>query len=243
MLGEHEDVISFKINRHLFVGIIVGIVIGSLGTVGGAALVKKIGGGGERTFALDQPTAKDTNPQAEPAPSKPVAIKVTSADHIRGNKNAPVVMVEYSDYQCPFCSRHHVTMQSIMKKYGDKVAWVYRHYPLPFHEQAKPAANAAECANAQGKFWEFTDEVFATQDQISGADYFTKIASKLGLDASKFKTCVDAKKYESRIDTDTQEGGSYGVSGTPATFINGVLVSGAVPESEFSKAIESALGK
>ena len=173
---------------------------------------------------------------------------VTKDDHIRGDlSKAKVVMVEYSDFQCPYCGKHDPTMQQIMKDYGDDVAWVYRHFPLSFHPNAEPTALASECASEQGKFWEFSDAMFAGQSaNLSGdadtADAFVqKTAKSLGLDMTKFNDCVDSAKYQSVIDDDQASGQNAGVNGTPATFINGTLVSGAVPYTSMKKIIDDAI--
>lgn len=169
--------------------------------------------------------------------------EVTEDDHVRGDlKKAKVVLVEYSDYECPFCGRHHPTMQQVMDEYGDDVAWVYRHFPLSFHPQATPSALAAECAAEQDKFWEFSDELFANQDSLSD-EYYAEVASKLKLNTSKFNDCYESKKYASEVTEDTSSGRTAGVSGTPATFINGQLVSGAVPFETLKQVIDAELAK
>lgn len=173
---------------------------------------------------------------------------VTDSDHIRGDlSKAKVVLVEYSDFQCPYCGKHDPTMQQIMEDYGDDVAWVYRHFPLSFHPNAVPAALASECASEQGKFWEFSDAMFAGQTAgLSGdADttdaFIQKTAKSLGLDMTKFNDCVESEKYQSVIDDDYASGQAAAVSGTPATFVNGTLVSGAVPLASMKKIIDDAI--
>jgi protein-disulfide isomerase len=174
--------------------------------------------------------------------------EVTDADHVRGDlSTAKVVIVEYSDFECPFCSRHHPTLQGIFEDYGDDVAWVYRHFPLSFHPEANPAALASECANEQGKFWEYADALFENQDQLS-EDYYKSLAKELGLKTSQFNDCLDTAKYQDVIDADAASGRAAGVSGTPATFINGTMVTGstgssvgAAPKSTFTAIIDAAL--
>ncbi|HCC83685.1 TPA: hypothetical protein DEP96_02445 [Candidatus Uhrbacteria bacterium] len=185
--------------------------------------------------------------KANPAAAAPVAAgklaAVTATDHVRGDlKKAKVVMIEYSDYECPFCGRHNPTMQQLSEKYGDDVAWVLRHFPLSFHPEAMPAANAAECASEQGKFWEFTDIMYANQDSLS-SEYYAKVADQLGLKRSQFDDCVKTKKYQSVIDADAATGRTAGVSGTPATFVDGQLISGAVPIDTFTQLIDAAIAK
>ncbi len=174
--------------------------------------------------------------------------EVTDADHVRGDlSKAKVVIVEYSDFECPFCSRHHPTLVDIFDDYGDDVAWVYRHFPLAFHPEANPAALASECANEQGKFWEYADALVENQDQL-GDEYYKSLAKDLSLKTSQFNDCLDTAKYQEVIDADAASGRAAGVSGTPATFINGVLVAGsngssvgAAPKSVFTDIIDAAL--
>lgn len=194
-------------------------------------------------------TAQAAQQQQQNAPAGKLA-EVTSKDHVRGDlKKAKVVLVEYSDFQCPYCGKHDPTMQQIMKDYGDQVAWVYRHFPLSFHPNAEPTALASECASEQGKFWEFADAMFAGQtDNLEGdaatTDAFVqKTAKDLGLNMTKFNDCVKTSKYQSVIDDDTASGKTAGVNGTPATFVNGTLVSGAVPYASMKKIIDDAIAK
>lgn len=184
----------------------------------------------------------DTGSTGGTATQKTLAA-VTDEDHVRGDiDKAKVVIVEYSDYECPFCGRHHPTMLDIMDQYGDDVAWVYRHFPLSFHPEAKPAALAAECAAEQNKFWEYTDELFTNQSSL-GDDYYGELATDLGLNRSQFDDCLESEKYASKVTSDTSSGRAAGVSGTPATFVNGQMVSGAVPLETFVDLIDAELAK
>lgn len=189
---------------------------------------------------------------AAPAAAPAVAGKLepaTDKDHVRGDlKKAKVVLIEYSDFQCPYCEKHDPTMQQIVKEYGDQVAWVYRHFPLSFHPNAVPVALASECASEQGKFWEFADAMYADQEQISGdaaasTAFVNKTASSLKLDIKKFNECVSTAKYQDVVDNDSATGRTAGVNGTPATYINGTLVSGAVPYASMKKMIDDAIAK
>jgi protein-disulfide isomerase len=171
--------------------------------------------------------------------------EVTDADHVRGDANAPVTIVEYSDFECPFCSRFHPTMVQAMSEYAGKIKWVYRHFPLSFHPSALPAANASECASAQGKFWEYADALFANQTTL-GADLYTKIAGDLGLNMKKFSDCVAASTYASVISDDQAGGGAAGITGTPGSIIVAAdgtkqLVPGAVPYEQLKTMIDAAL--
>lgn len=227
--------VSFTINRHVVIGLAIGLVLGSLLTVLGARLMDSSSAGNGSVGIVDT-----ANPEA---PLAPIAeITISDSDYVRGSKDAPVVLVEYSDFQCSFCKRHHSTMQSIVDKYGDQVAWVYKHFPLEFHPQAIPAALASECAGEQGKFWEFTDKLIEKQSQLGDALY-NQLASDLGLDTSKFSQCYTSGKYNDKVTAHQQEGAANGVSGTPATFVNGVMVSGAVPLPQFEQVIDQELRK
>lgn len=175
-----------------------------------------------------------------PTTTKSAVPAVTDADHIRGNPNAKVVMIEYSDFECPFCERHHPNMLQLEEEFGDDIAWVYRHYPLSFHPDAFPAAVASECANEQGKFWEYADGLFENQ-ALLGDDYYPELAGELGLNVSQFETCLDSGKYDDFINGQQAAGTAAGVTGTPATFINGQLVSGAVPYASLQGIVEAAL--
>lgn len=158
----------------------------------------------------------------------------------RGPAGAPIELVEFSDFQCPFCLRANPTVRQVLDTYGDRIRFVYRHYPLPSHPNARPAAEAAECAAEQGKFWPYHDKLFASQSKLADAD-LKQDAAELGLDTAKFDACVDSHKYRKQIEADVQAGQEAGVDGTPAFFINGRLISGAQPYDVFKKVIDEEL--
>jgi protein-disulfide isomerase len=158
----------------------------------------------------------------------------------KGPANAPIEMIEFSDFQCPFCLRAFPTVAQVIEIYGDRVRLVYRHYPLTNHPDARPAAEAAQCAAEQGKFWQYHDALFGDQAHLSDAD-LKQHATALGMDGAKFNACVDSRKYKADIDTDIQAGNEAGVSGTPAFFINGRILSGALPFDEFKRIIDEEL--
>lgn len=173
-------------------------------------------------------------------------------DAFLGNKNAPVTLIEFSDFQCPFCRKFMIdTLPQIKKEYIDtgKARLVYRDFPLSFHPGATPAAEGAECAEEQGKFWEMHDAIFNEQQkQGSGTIQFTvddvkKWAAKIGLNTSKFNQCLDSGKYKQEVEKDIADGSAAGVSGTPAIFINGRLVVGAQPFAAFKVIIDEELKK
>ena len=196
-------------------------------------------------------TAGTTNTAAAPtntagtvpttAPTK-VDIAVKDTDYIRGNADAKVTLIEYSDFECPFCATVRPTIDQVLEQYGDDVRLIYRHYPLSFHPQAQKAAEASECAAEQDKFWEMHDKLFDmnTAGTLSLAN-FKKAAGELSLNQNQFDTCLDSGKYQQKVTDDLNEGTQYGVQGTPATFVNGTLVSGAVPLAQFTAAVDAAL--
>jgi protein-disulfide isomerase len=188
---------------------------------------------GDTKPAAQQP---EGGPQADP--SKLSA--VTDADHIRGDKNAKVTLIEFSDFQCPYCGRIEPTIEKVLKDYSGKVRLVYRHFPLSFHENAQKAAEASECAGDQGKFWEMHDKLYANQTALTLTD-LKGYAKELGLNTSNFDSCLDSSKYASKVAAQEAEGQASGVDGTPATFVNGTLISGAVPYEQFKAAIDAAL--
>ncbi len=168
-------------------------------------------------------------------------VKVVAGDHIRGDVNAPITIVEFSDFQCPFCSRFHDTMNEVMENYPNQVRWVYKHFPLDsIHPYAREAAEASECAGEQNKFWEYNDELFDNQLKIRSS-YFPKAAESVGLNIKQFNKCLDSGKYADKVEEDYQEGIGLGVRGTPGGFINGKEIGGAQPYSVISEMVNDLL--
>jgi protein-disulfide isomerase len=170
-------------------------------------------------------------------PRQKVAVASGAA---RGPANAPVEVIEFSDFQCPFCLRAHPTVNQVLSTYGDRVRLVYRHYPLPNHPNARPAAEASQCAAEQGKFWQYYDRLFADQTKLS-TDALKQSAADLGMDAGRFNACVDSHKYKDQVEADIKDGNDAGVSGTPAFFINGRMLTGAQPFEAFKRIIDEEL--
>lgn len=184
------------------------------------------------------PSQPSPSPDA-PAPATNQIFNITKSDHVRGDFNAPITLVEFSDFECPFCERHYPTINQILSNYKGKVRLVYKHFPLSFHPNAQKAAESSECAGDQGKFWEYHDKLFTNQPTGYSLDKFKQWAVELKLNAKKFNDCLDSGKYASKVQADSQEGAQKGVNGTPATFVNGQLVSGAVPYEQFKQIIDS----
>lgn len=164
-------------------------------------------------------------------------------EHVRGDIDAPVTIVEFSDFQCPFCLKFHPTMMQVMQNYQGQVKWVYKHFPLDsVHPQARPAAEASECAAEQNKFWEFADGLFENQSKL-GETLYKDLASQFGLDMNQFEYCVSSRKYKDKVEQDLQQGIALGVEGTPGNFINGQSVPGAVPYETLKSSIDQALSE
>jgi protein-disulfide isomerase len=218
-------------------GLIVGYTVGT-GSVGVAVPAQ----------VAQQPTVPSPVAAPEPQPARDVAPVDASTDHVRGNPRATISLIEYSDFECPFCSRHHPTMQQVLDAYGDDVNWVYRHFPLSFHPNAQKAAEASECASELGgneKFWEMADMIF---DKGSDNSQLVAYAKSIGLNETQFTTCLESGKYQKHIQDQMSEGSSAGVNGTPGTIIlhnqtkESRIVSGAQPFTSFKTILDEMLG-
>ena len=209
---------------------------------GGTNLAAGVGNAGNAPAA---PNGKLTEDQAKNVPA------VNDKDHIRGSKDAEILLVEYSDFECPFCERFHPTAKQALDEYGDKIAWVYRQFPLTsIHPRALPSANASECvASLAGNdaFWKFADTVFGNQEKYLTDAGLSEAAVLSGAKKSDFDSCFSSKKFESVV-TDQQSGGeAAGITGTPGSFIINKkgemwLIPGAVPFESLKSTIDEALG-
>lgn len=172
---------------------------------------------------------------------------------VLGNKDAKVTIIEFSDFQCPFCkSFFDDSLALIKKEYVDtgKAKFAYRQYPLTsIHPNAQKSAEASECANDQGKFWEYHDQLFTNQadwESLTGDALlakFSEYASAVGIDGARLSDCVSSGKFADLVKKDSEAGTAAGVDGTPATFVNGIKISGAVPYTEFKAEIDKALAE
>jgi protein-disulfide isomerase len=173
---------------------------------------------------------------------RPPKVKVAyDSARLRGNPKAPVIIVEFSDFQCPYCRKAQPILKDLLAKYEGRVSVAYRDFPLrEIHPQAQLAAEASRCASEQGKFWEYHDLLFANPDKLDRQGLLEHSRS-LKLDEKQFDSCLASGKYKAKIDEDIQEGSQAGVSGTPGFFINGVPVSGAQPEATFERFIKVEL--
>jgi protein-disulfide isomerase len=160
---------------------------------------------------------------------------------LRGSSQAPVMIVEFSDFQCPFCRKVQGTLKSLLERYQGQVSLAYRDFPLRgMHSQAEFAAEASRCAGEQGRFWEYHDLLFANPEKLN-RNGMAGMAAGLNLDEQRFDTCVSSGKYAKQIEQDLQDGIRAGIEGTPGIFINGILLSGAQPQAAFEKIIQAEL--
>lgn len=167
----------------------------------------------------------------------------TDGAPVRGNVNAPVTIVEFSDFHCPFCKKVLPTLAQIESRYGDKVKLVFRDFPIEqIHPGASKAHEAARCANEQGKFWAYHDKLFANGLKPS-PEMLTGLAKEVGLEPVAFETCLGNGKYQAAVKQDIEEGSRAGVTGTPAFFINGRLLTGAQPLEAFARVIDDELAR
>ena len=170
-------------------------------------------------------------------------IALTGRGHTKGPEDAPVTVVEFSDYECPYCRRAEPTVAQVLSEYAGKVRFEYRHFPLEsIHPKARGAGEAAACADEQGRFWEFHEQLFAEGAELAEAN-LVEHATQLGLDVKTFQACLAEGRGRARVDADLAAGEAAGVTGTPAFFVNGVPFSGAIPIEEFRKAIDAELAK
>lgn len=177
---------------------------------------------------------------------------VTAEDHVRGSRNAQVFLVEYSDLECPFCKRFHETAKQVVEDYDGKVSWVYRHYPIAqLHSKAPKQSEATECAfelAGEDGFWKLTDKIYEITPANNGLnmDELPKLAASLGINESRFKSCLDSGKYADKVAKQMQGGTQAGVSGTPGNFVINQkgdvwLIPGAVPLESVKVIIDEAL--
>jgi protein-disulfide isomerase len=158
----------------------------------------------------------------------------------RGPEGAPVTIVEWSDFQCPFCREAQTVLGRLLAEFPEQVRLVFKDFPLRSHEMAVPAALAARCAGDQGRFWEYHDLLFVAQPAFA-RDELVGYARRLGLDGPRFTECLDAARFQEDVMTDQREGRAAGVRATPTFFVNGQKVEGALPIEEFRDAVRRAL--
>jgi len=223
----------------LFSSVMLGYLVWSVSTGKGMLAV----GAGQVAQAPVQVAGAD-----QEAPLQQPAVPVRGpdeTDHVYGPANAPITLIEYSDFECPYCKRHFETVNQIKAEYKDKVRIVFRHFPLDFHPNAQKAAEASECAADVGgndAFWKMHDKIFTAEDiTVAG---LKNLAKEIGLNEGKFNECLDSGKMANVVLAQADEATTFGVQGTPANFINGQEVTGgARPFADFKSAIDSILAQ
>jgi protein-disulfide isomerase len=190
----------------------------------------------EQAAAAPKPAAG-----GDAAPEGKADVKLGDAP-VKGSSSAPVTLIAFSDFQCPFCSRAVPVLKQLEDDYKGKLRIAFKQLPLPFHDKAHLAAEAALAANEQGKFWQYHDKLFANQQNLDRPS-LEKYAEELGLNMSKFKAALDSGKYKDKVDADAKEGAAVGATGTPTFFINGTRVVGAQPVDKFKSVIDDELKK
>jgi protein-disulfide isomerase len=203
--------------------------------------------GQQNAYRVNAAIDEALNPGSSVATPATTATGTVSADNLdlsrapmRGQAQAPVTIIEFSDLQCPFCARVTPTLSELMKQYPDQVRWVFKNFPLDFHVDSPLAHAAALAAERQGKFWEMHDLIFANQRNLK-RDNLLAEARSLNLDMDRFTADLDSADVKQQVETDKKEGQGLGVNGTPAFFINGMFLSGAMPIEQFQAAINNAL--
>ncbi len=179
--------------------------------------------------------------QLENSFNNPLQAEIRSDESFRGNKDAPITLIEYSDFECPFCSRGFNTVMELMKKYDGKIRFAYKHLPLSFHPQAMPASQYYEAIRLQSpeKAWKFHDAIYLNQRALQNGEKFLQAeAKKLGVDMKRLAKDVKSEAVQARIDADMAEAGKFGFQGTPGFLLNGIPVKGAYPTSHFDGLIE-----
>lgn len=203
--------------------------------------LEKIGSSLEKYYqkkqqAMMKKQEDDAQAEMENQFKNPVKIDVGNSP-VRGPADAKVTIIEFSDFQCPFCKRGYDTMEQVAKAYPKDVKIAFKQFPLPFHKEADPAARASWAAGKQGKFWEMHAALFKNQDKL-GAQFYLDQAKALGLNTEKFKTDMESAEAKAAIKADTELGQKNGIQGTPGYFVNGVAVKGAYPFEHFKGIID-----
>jgi protein-disulfide isomerase len=211
---------------------------------GRAILAERLGAIETRLAEIEKarPAAPAAAERPSLAPAEALKLIQLAGAPVRGNPDAKVTIVEYGDFQCPYCLRSRPTLEKILQTYPKDVKLVYKHFPLSFHREAMNAHRASLAAGEQGKFWEMHDAIFASPRDLA-PETMRKHAEKLGLDLAEFDADYKSEVVEKKIAADQEEGKKALVRGTPAFFVNGKMISGAQPFEVFQREIDAALGK
>jgi protein-disulfide isomerase len=254
-----EEIMTFRIKRGYFYAVLVplafllGIAGGYLAWGRGAAAagtasldssdVSSVGG---QATGLIQPTEAQQSVEEYLAslPRYDDQITIESHDPVFGPDDAPIIIIEFSDFECPFCQRHFAQVYpQLLAEYPGQIRFVYKDFPLvSIHPAARGAAMAAQCAFEQDAFWEFHDLLFSGRLELTRSSYET-YADELGLDAPAFATCLDEERYADVVDEDTQFAQTFGISSTPTFLVNGIVIVGAQPFEAFAQVIDYELSQ
>jgi protein-disulfide isomerase len=232
-----EEVFSIRVKKHQIyaalipVAFLVGLAMGYY-VYGQAAAIASGRGSVETTL---EPTQSSDGVQR-------VDIPIEGNDPVLGAEDAPITIIEFADFQCPYCEKHFLqTYPQLIENYGESIRYVYKDFPLTgIHPQALPAALAAQCALEQGKFWEYHDLLFSGRMDL-GEEAYMAYADELGLDTTTFTSCYQEARYNDVVRADYNLGVENGVNATPTFFVNGIRLIGAQPYSVFADLIESEL--
>ncbi len=241
---------TFRILTYVVVILLVGVAFTAGYMLGGTTTGQVVANTGNNNNAAPQGDTNNNN-------NAPTRVQVSAEDDaVLGSANAPVEIIEFSDYQCPFCRKFwQDTLPQLKTEYIDtgKAKLVVRDFPLSFHPMAPKAAEAAECAGEQNKYFEMHDKMFEEQNKLDGgtvrstvqfsADDLKKWAADIGLKAEQFNSCLDSGKYTAEVQKDFNDGTTAGVSGTPSFFVNGQQLVGAQPFAAFKQVIDAELAK
>lgn len=251
----HNDGFFAKLSpkNSFFLGIgamlVLFFVIGFFALLGIVIKDKKTAGNSSPSVA---DAAKTDEPSDQPAPKEIQLPPITDKDWIRGKRDAKIILVGYSDLECPFCKDFHATLARLIKEYSNDAAWVYRHFPLTRHPKAPKEAEAAECAGELGgndKFWAFTERLFEITPSNNGLDLaqLPQIAQDVGLNRNKFQECLDSGRHAAKVQNQTNEALAAGGNGTPYTVIlydnQKIPINGVVPYEQLKSFVDSALKK
>lgn len=247
-MKQSDDAITFTVKK-IYLYVAIAVVVGFGGGFGLARALFSSGATDENLSTLEQTSSQQAQIGADDttgsAPQQAASMQVLIEGRpFRGKADAPVTLVEFTDYQCPFCGRHfRETLPQLLDEYEDSVKFVILNFPLSsIHPFAQKASEAAECAYDQGKFWEYHDNLFENQAALDTASLKT-YAEEIGLDSDVFNACLDSGTKVELVLGDFRDGQSFGVTGTPTFFINGQRVVGAQPFSAFQTLIDTALNR
>lgn len=234
-------------------GVSVGVVVSAV--IGIILLLSGVDFGSAKTAKKTTNTSVAATNTSAPAETFGDVKAVADADYVRGDKQAPLTLIEYSDLECPFCKTFHPTMIQVLGDYTGKVNWVYRHFPLSFHANAQKEGEAALCVGKLGgsdKYWSFVDKIFErTTSNGTGfaLDNLGPLAKEIGVDQTKFQSCLDGGEMAAQVASETADGSQAGAQGTPTTFLVGqdgktiTAFPGALPYAQIKSAVDSALSK